>query len=503
VYVHVAVSRVRESSVPSDKNRTASESYASVCSFVLCDSSTFLKFWLEDKCRDTFLSHLPRADLASLRLACHDFSVRAAPALFSHLNITFKARTFTKPARLAALDRLGFYVKTLDFRLPHSSETFLPPLVDPETGAELSFTYTPQVEASTMKKPKYGDLGTTEILTRQWPTLFHAATNVPAFIRAFSSFVNLSHLKISCPKYDKAQRFRRSTVDFALISLRIAVERTCLNALDTLTLSPIHPSGMLYLSPLLGYGATPRSASRWSRISNLTICAENLPPRRAEGEPDYFTLLQTYLRNFQSNLTHFTFRWAGSKGEMPVARPVMSSSSSSAHSQHPLHRQGGLANQQPLHQRRALPSMHFPKLRNVEFENVRATSAQVNAFVETHKSTISEVNFEDFELSSGNWEHALAPLTRVIKSPVCGSDVAEIPIMLSPRTGAPLPSPMERVEFAQHEANGRKSLRMSRWLSSKNKGRTPVAARSRVRDGLLGCEEQLKKVLRGGVFQWR
>ncbi|TKA62806.1 hypothetical protein B0A55_11248 [Friedmanniomyces simplex] len=135
----------------------SSESYASVCSFVLSDSGTFLKFWLEDKCRDTFLSHLPKDDLASLRLVGHDFGVRAAPALFSDLSITFKTGTFTRPARLAALDRLGFYVKTLRFSVPHTPETFLPPLVEPDTGEELSFTYTPQVTPCA-GRPKYGDI---------------------------------------------------------------------------------------------------------------------------------------------------------------------------------------------------------------------------------------------------------------------------------------------------------------------------------------------------------
>ena len=266
------------------------------------------------------LSYLPKQDLAKLRLVCHDFSVRAAPALFEDLSITFKTSTFTKPARLAALDRLGFYVKTLNFRLPHTADTFLPPLVEPETGEELSFTYTPQTEPPSLRRPKYGDEGTTEILTRQYPPLFHAATNVSAFIRGFSAFVNLSHLKISCPDYDASQRYRRSTVDFALISLRIAVERNCLNALDTLTLSPVHPSGILHLSPVLGYGATPSSARRWSRIKNLNIQAYTFPSsHRSDSQPDFHRLLQTYLANFRHNLRSFDFRWRGEKGPLPLS----------------------------------------------------------------------------------------------------------------------------------------------------------------------------------------
>ena len=465
-----------------------------MCSFVLCESSTFLKFWLEDKCRETFLSHVPKNDLASLRLACHDFSVRAAPALFNDLSITFKTSTFTKPARLAALDRLGFYVKTLRFNIPHSSNTFLPPLVDPETGEELSFTYTPQVEPPTAQRPKYGDIGTTEILTRQWPTLFHAATNVPAFIRAFSAFINLSHLKISCPGYDQTQRFRRNIIDFALISLRIAVERNNLNALDSLTLSPIHPGGILYLAPLLGHGATPRSAGRWARVQRLTVHANALSSQQ-QGEPDYLKLLQTYLRNFQTNLRIFKFRWIGDKAPLPIQHSTTPTSISGQYpSSRPIEDTGSCS----LRKRRGMQPLQFAKLRRAEFENITASSSDLGAFVELHKRTIGELNFEDVELTSGTWDEALAPLNKIAK-PRCSEEQADIPIMLSPS----FPMPMERLEVAHQEANGRKSLRMSRWLPTRSKvTRAPSAAR-KVREGLLGCEEQLKRVFRGSAFPRR
>lgn len=467
---------------------------------MLCDSSTFLKFWLEDKCRDTFLSCVPKEDLASLRLACHDFSVRAAPALFNDLTITFRANTFTRPARLAALDRLGFYVKTLRFNFPHSAETFLPPLVDPDTGAELSFTYTPHVEAPTTKRPKYGDIGTTEILTRQWPTVFHAATNVPAFIRAFSAFVNLSHLKISCTGYDRNQRYRRSTVDFALISLRIAIEQNNLNALDSLTLSPIHPGGILHLSPILGYGATPRSARGWSRIRHLTMDTFNPSPSQAASEPDHIKLLQTYLRNFQSNLTTFKFRWVGSKGPLPIHRHVTASDLTQ---EHPASRAPG--DSQSL-KRKATTPLRFPKLKCAEFENSKAQAADIAHFATAHKRTIEELNFEDIELTSGTWDEALGPLTILPRKVRRSEDTADIPIMLSPTTFSPVS--MERVELTTHQdvGSGRKSLRMSRWLSTKKKPKappTPVTPSRKPRDGLLGSEGQLRKALRGSVFPWR
>ena len=414
--------------------------------------------------------------------------MRAAPALFSHLSITFKASTFTKPARLAALDRLGFYVKNLTFKIPHSAETILPPLIEPDTGEELSFTYTPQVEPSTAQRPKYGDLGTTEILTRQWPTLFHAATNVPAFVRAFSAFVNLSHLTISCPGYDASARHQCTIVDYALISVRIAVERTCLNGLEQLTLSPIHPGGILYLSPVLGYGATPRSASRWRRIKGLSISTHFSPSESTKGEPDHFKLLQTYIRNFQSNLTTFKFRWIGEKGPAPTKRTRPSSVTISGHP---------ASNQPGQRQTKSTPPLHFPKLELAEIENCKTSSRSISDFAGAHKHTLTELNLEDMQLTSGTWDEALAPLTHLSPSkPRPSAELADIPIMLSPTT---LPAPMERVEVEPKDSAGRKSLRVSRWLS----GRRVPSTAQRMREGLIGCEEQLRKVLKGSVFPRR
>lgn len=429
--------------------------------------------------------------------------MRAAEALFSSdLSITFRTNTFTKPARLAALDRLGFYVKTLTLTFPHTAETFLPPLVDPETGAELSFTYTPQIQAPTSRRPKYGDAGTTEILTRQYPPIFHAATNVSAFIRAMSAFVNLKHLKISCPGHNASQRHRRSVVDFALISLRIAVEQNCLNALDSLTLSPIHPAGLLYLSPVLGYGATPRSASRWSHIRDLTIHAERLASTvPCVEQPDHFKVFQTYLRNFQNTLTTFNFRWIGEKGPLPLQRPVLTTAQTN--NQHRAQRPTSPA----LGPRRRSSMLHLPKIQYLHIENVEASAADISTLVADHRKTLCDLNLEDVVLTSGSWEEALAPLTkRSRKHATPHNEMADIPIMLSPTvaaaaTGLPtMPRPMHRVEARANEANGRRSLRLSRFLPLR---RRRPGQESRVRDGISGCEEHLKRVLKGGVFSWR
>lgn len=422
--------------------------------------------------------------------------MRAAPALFSDLSITFKTSTFTRPARLAALDRLGFYVKKVQLSIPHTAETFLPPLVEPETGEELTFTYTPQLQPPCASRPRYGDIGTTEILTRQYPTLFHAATNVPAFVRAFSAFINLQHLGISCPGFDPSTKYRRSIVDFALISVRMAIEHNCLNALDSFTLSPIHPAALSYLSPQLGYGATPRSAKVWSRIQHLDINLFTPPAADDFAESAHFKLLQNYLRNFQRNLATFNFRWTGGKGPLPVQRAIMSDAKEQ---EHPAVRCLGVNDITQATRRKARPPLTFPMLKHFEVENVATAAAQITAFVADHRSTIEELNLEDVDLTSGTWDEALAPLTR---KAMPRTSFADIPIMLSPTMAAvspTLPSPMERLQTPVND-HGRPSMRFSRWLSSRSRNK-PVAAK-KLGEGRHGHEGGIRKVF-GGVLPWR
>lgn len=457
----------------------------------------FLKFWLEDACRNTLLSYLEPSDLASLRLTCHDFSVRAAPALFSHLTIRFRTNTFSKPSRLAALERCGFYVKTLKFVLPHSNETFLPPLVDPESGAGLNFTYTPAVQ-ETRGKPKFGDEGTTEILTRQWPPLFHAATNVPAFVRAFGALVNLEGLEVSCPSSpspgmkDGRQRGRKGIVDFALISLRIAVERNCLNSLEKLVISPIHAQGVMFLSPVLGIGAGPSAMRRWGRIKKLEMEVE------CTGDEAEVKLVKAYLRSFQRNLQELRFSWIGEKGPLPVATPMSATQTQQMPATatrplfgeqrpHPAHARHPPPNQHS-HQQQQQKDLHFPSLKHLELSNITCPSTDLSTFISSHRHTLEELDFQNFELTAGTWEEALQPLTSRSKQHQRSTQQqrGEIPIML-------YPAPMKRIAVPE-----RKGVRVS---SSSATTATTVARR--VREGLLGCEMQLKRVLRGSAFPWR
>jgi hypothetical protein len=156
---------------------------------------------------------------------------------------------------MEALARLGHHVIHLTFSMPHTELTFLPPFLNPVTGQEVSFLYTPHTSlASKTDRPKYGTHELGNYLTQQYPPIFHAATNVPAFIRALACMPNIRHLSVSCPGQEPCQRYRRLAVDYALISLRIAIERAGLTQLEKLSLA-VHPAALLYLHPTPNFSA--------------------------------------------------------------------------------------------------------------------------------------------------------------------------------------------------------------------------------------------------------
>lgn len=464
-----------------------------------------MRFWLNDACRENLLAHIETEDLANLRLVCHDFSARAAPSLFESITVTFKPSSFSKLARMEALSRIGRHVRTFTFHMPHGPDTFLPPIIDPMTGEEKQFIYEPQVQnphngPTKDKTPKYGTWEMQDLLIKQYPPLFHAATNVPAFIATLSNLINLTHLKISCPGFNNAPQHCQSTVDYALISLRIAIERAPVYSLSSLSLHPIHPGGLLHLHPMHGFGSTSSSAKRWGQIRHLSICMESIPfssssARTRAQSLEHLRILHTYLRTFSRSLTRLFFRWKGERGPSPLS----------------LDREPCML---PVAEESMHPSMHsqvkgprplkFSRLRYMELENAVMDSAQIADFINKHSRTLQEFNFEDVKLRQGNWDEALEPLTQIT-----GSDrwkryqeeVMDVPIMLSPVDGEPriMGQLLEEADAAAIEGMGgrteRSSHALSRWLNRPNRAsrKNPAAP---VKDSFWGGGDHMKRFLR-------
>lgn len=147
------------------------------------------------------------------------------------------------------------------FKMLHTAETFLPPVINSTTGTEQTFVYMPQGHQVPPKSPRYGRWEITDLLVKQHPPLFHAATDIHSSVRAFSSMPNLRHHRINCEGQIPSHRYRRSIVEYALISLRMAVEQAPLRLLDRLSLLSIHPAAVLYLQPNLGFGVSSAPVS--------------------------------------------------------------------------------------------------------------------------------------------------------------------------------------------------------------------------------------------------
>lgn len=449
-------------------------------------SSTFIPFWLCDRSRDTFLSYVPKDDLLSLRLACYDFSVRAAPYLFRDIAVTFREKIFTKPVRMAALGRIGRHVQTLKFTIPHSGKTFLPPLVD-TAGVEVAFVYEPYIGSvkdpvTRHSIPTYGSWEMNDLLVKQYPPLFHDAAKVSAFIQAFSAIPNLRHLEVSCPGQPSEERQRRSVVDYALISLRIAVERSNLSHLETLSLSPIHPGAVQYLNPSLGFGVNPRSTKCWRQIRQLTIHMDTID----SGSPvDHLKLLNSYLQNFAPILTEFCFHWQGlseNKGPCPVSLAT-ESCIQATNGSHDCHERCDLP----------LPCLRFQKLRDVEIMNIFPDSPQIKRFIRKHKFTLESLKLNDVKFRLGDWDDALSPLTEISGSEKwkeTAEEVMDVPLMLSP------------LDFEQ-EQHIRAWNDRARTRSSKPLQGALHRASAKGKELLFGTEENIRKLLSGSILSWR
>ena len=296
--------------------------------------------------------------------------------------------------------------------MPHSTATFLPPLLNPVTGREVSFLYTPHTTAlSAVQRPKYGSPELGDLLTQQYPPIFHAATNVPAFVEAFSRLPNLRHLTISCPGQDPAQRYRRDAVDYALISLRIAVERAPLVRLEKLSLRQIHPSGLLYLRHMPGFGSTPSAGRRWKQIRKLNITMDSWDFLGLRPGRDHLKILDDFIRSFSFDLEKVSFGWNGRKGPCPFAlfadplfAPPRRTAKLFAEVTSPM---------SPLPDAPQRPAMIFPNLRYMQIRNVSMSSEQIAGVVYKHRHSVREFDFENVSLTNGgSWEDALAPLTQ-------------------------------------------------------------------------------------------
>lgn len=118
--------------------------------------------------------------------------------------------------------------------------------------------------------------------------------------------------------------------------------------------------------------------------------------------------------------------------------------------------------------------LRFTRLRCMELENAVMDSTQISNFIETHRRTLIDFNFEDVKLREGSWDDALQPLTIITGSDrwkKTQEEVMDVPIMLSPIEAEPrIMGPLlEEVDAAIEDASkDRNGHTLSRWLSKPN-----------------------------------
>lgn len=455
------------------------------------NSDAFARFWRTDLTRDCFLSFAAPSDLKSLRLTCREVAPDVASALFRHLTIRFNANSFSRRSRMIALEGIGHHVKTLTFEMAHSQTTFLPPLIAPDTLEELTFIYEPHTvssrpvsASSTSSGSKYGSWEIDDLLIKHYPPVFHAATNIPAFTRALTALPNLRRLELSCPGQEEAQRYRRDAVDFALISLRVAVEQANPAALDTLVLDPVHPGAAFSLRPQTSYGSSPASTRVWRRIKSLKIGMDSFAFGR-HLPSDHLKILHTYLQSFPS-VEQLSFEWLGNKGPCPLsldAEPC-TSRPSSLESANACPKSCALPACKPIRLRR-LRQMH---LRNATFD-----ASQAAAFVMLHRKVLHEFDFDECALRSGTWNEALAPLSRITGSDdwkaqqrPLREEVMDVPLVLSPvEEKSEVECVLTKLWDDEHLLHNRR-LRTLRKLGLRTKDMVPVHVKRLLRSARLG-----------------
>lgn len=400
--------------------------------------------------KDHLFPHLSTADICALRQTSSANCNLLTKGLFTRVHVSFNASTFTKAHRVNALARIGHHIEHLTFYLAHSEATFLPPLIHPLTGQEISFLYTPHTSlCSTITRPKYANTELGEILTQQYPPLFHAATNVPSFINAMKFIPHVRHLTIRCPGQDPRERYRRDIVDYALISLRISLERAPLNKLTKLSLSSLHPSAFNYLRHLPGIGCVPSAARRWKQIKKLYISVESWDFYGPSPGLDHLKIMDDYIRSFAPQLDKFSFTWLGRKGPCPIALsgdPLFAPPRTSKKLFHEV-----TSPMSPLPVRPRRSPIHFPRLRFLQIRNATMNAPQLSVLITSHRETVKRFDFESVALcNNGNWEDALAPLDRDREWSRSSLTASSCSLASSP-SSEDLPSPSAAVAAASQE----------------------------------------------------
>ncbi|POS83531.1 hypothetical protein EPUL_004135 [Erysiphe pulchra] len=376
-------------------------------------SNSLGNIWQIDQVRGNIISQLDVYTLSALRLTASEFVEETTPHLFKRARIVFTTRSITRSARQKALSRIGHFIQHFTFVILHSNKNFLPPLINPETGKEVNFLYTPNITMkSKSQRSKYASQELEDILIKQYPPIFHAATNIPAFINLISMMPNLKSFRILCQGTYLNHKYRKNAIDYVLISLRIALERAPLYHLKKLSLCHIHPAGIRNLRHTIGYGCTPSASRRWKKIEELEVTMDSWDFHGDKSSHDHLRILSDFIRSFSPNLKKMSFIWSGENGPCPFF--IYSGPQLAYFNAQPKLFRETTSSMSPLPAIPSRPNINFPKLMYFQLNNTTMTKTEVADLILRHHKTVHEFQFHNVLLIDGSsWEEALIPLNLV------------------------------------------------------------------------------------------
>lgn len=362
------------------------------------------KIFRNEHIRREVFSHLSSQDISSLRGTSARLRKVITAKFFETLTVTFSGLSFSSD-RLLALERIGHHVKVFSFIFPHSEETYMPPMLDPKSRKSVSLLYEPSPRQGE-KRPKRNTFGSKSIdslALHNYGILLMAALDAPQFKRALACMVDIKTLIVSCPGAPMGEPGRRCVVDYALLSLRMAIERARPQKLRKIVLDPLHLTGLQYFLPgVLAVGSVIDSRRIWSKVTTLTMTVSAWK-ELANGSPTLYKTQLKFLHQFLeyfNNVEDLKFTWTREARSLcpltldliPYRNPILASKSD---------RDRSVVNR-PL---------VFPKLATLRLENIGMNASDLRTFLSRHMSHFKQWSLDDVYFINGTLEEALKPLS--------------------------------------------------------------------------------------------
>ena len=276
----------------------------------------------------------------------------------------------------------------------------MPPMLDPETKELISFVYEPNGDRKNTSI--FGNKMMDRLALNNYGIILMSALDSRQFTKCLSTMRNLRSIIISCPGIPLGEPGRRCIVDFALLSLRTAIEESRPPSLRAIRFDPVHLSGLQHFMPgeFPPMGATADNPRVWNQIKKLILNISAWAPlARGQGtQLEYWThmkLLHQFLENF-ATVKSLGFKWTReSRGICPFTLdtiPYM------------------LPNEPGEPSVMVVRPLTFSKLHNLRLENVAVDSSALKSFLSRHTTAFRQWNLEDVYFASGTLEDALKPL---------------------------------------------------------------------------------------------